>query len=252
MNFGEWLQSQGSSPYTIRQREAFLRRLDREFGADLPTLQAHQLGAWLSQFQGWTKLTYYGHLLSVWGWLLFTEQTTVNPVAAIRRPPEPRPHARPLSDREVMRVLTDADARLNAWLLLGLLGGLRAGEIAGFAGEHVTEADIRVIGKGGVLAYVPTHPALWALAQSMPREGRWWPGLSSHRVTVLVSEHFDRLGIQGSTHRLRHTYGTRLVRNGTNLRVAQELMRHASLATTAMYLGTTDEERRTAINSLTT
>ena len=58
------------------------------------------------------------------------------------------------------------------------------------------------------------------------------------------------VGLPGSIHRFRATYGTNLLRNGENLRVVQELMRHASLATTQHYLGVSEDEKRDAIGRL--
>jgi integrase/recombinase XerD len=69
-------------------------------------------------------------------------------------------------------------------------------------------------------------------------------------MTMRVSRHFTRLGIDGSSHRNRHLYGTELLRGGANLRVVQELMRHADLTTTVRYLGVDQEEKVAAIRRL--
>lgn len=146
--------------------------------------------------------------------------------------------------------------RLRLWLLLGLLAGLRRHEVAKIKGADVDENAIYVLGKGGQAAVVPTHPLLWLAAQDMPA-GYWFP--SSHRdrphvsanlVGDVVRRHFRSLGIAGSIHRTRATYGTTLLRNGHNIRVIQGLMRHRSLSSTEHYLGVTEDERVAAINSL--
>jgi integrase/recombinase XerD len=67
---------------------------------------------------------------------------------------------------------------------------------------------------------------------------------------MCVSRHFHRLGIDGSSHRNRHLYGTELLRNGVNIRVVQELMRHADMATTVRYLGVDEEDKYKAIHGL--
>jgi integrase len=139
--------------------------------------------------------------------------------------------------------------------MLGHLAGLRAFEIAKFHGGHITPAGIYVLGKGHRAETLPTHPLLWDLALEHPRAGYWFPSqrgghLGSQSVTNDVTALFRSLGIAGSCHRARHTYGTRLLRGGANLRVVQELMRHSSLATTARYLGVDDDEKVAAIASL--
>ena len=177
---------------------------------------------------------------------------------AVRKSPAPRARPRPLSEDELMAALGSAEPRTRAFLMLGYLAGLRAHEIAKFHGRDISQDRIRVVGKGRVAATIPTHPLLWELARTFPREGFWFPPaqastfahVSSARVTYVVGRLFRSLGIEGATHRARHTYGTTLLRGGANLRVVQELMRHSSLATTALYLGVSEEERSSAVGGL--
>lgn len=53
-------------------------------------------------------------------------------------------------------------------------------------------------------------------------------------------------------HVLRHTFGTRLVREGHDILLVAELMGHAGLETTRAYSLPTDADREAAINSLLT
>lgn len=60
-----------------------------------------------------------------------------------------------------------------------------------------------------------------------------------------------RAEIPGSAHSLRHWYGTNVLRaSGGNLRIAQELLRHANIQTTTIYTLIDDTDRRAAILSL--
>ncbi len=65
-----------------------------------------------------------------------------------------------------------------------------------------------------------------------------------------ASQVFDALGIEGSIHRCRHVFGTRLLRQGVHIRTVQKLMRHASLSTTANYTAVDEDELRAAILTL--
>jgi site-specific recombinase XerD len=58
------------------------------------------------------------------------------------------------------------------------------------------------------------------------------------------------LGIEGSTHRCRHVYATRLLRSGANVTGVQRLMRHGSLETTAAYTAVDEGELRGAVKLL--
>ena len=51
-------------------------------------------------------------------------------------------------------------------------------------------------------------------------------------------------------HMLRHTFATRVVNEGNDIRVAQDLLGHADMRTTQIYLHVDDAERRTAIKSI--
>jgi len=66
----------------------------------------------------------------------------------------------------------------------------------------------------------------------------------------MTSRLFAANGIEGSIHRCRHTYATQLLRAGVNIRVVQELMRHASLTPTQIYTAVDEDERRDAITRL--
>lgn len=116
----------------------------------------------------------------------------------------------------------------------------------------MSQTHLQVIGKGGRTAVLPTHPAIWKAAQR--HDGYWFPSRGGHvsalTVSLRVSRVFWAIGVEGSFHRCRHYYGTSLLRAGVNIRVVQELMRHASLATTAAYLGVDQEEKQAAILAL--
>jgi integrase/recombinase XerD len=250
-----YLEERGLCANTVSQRMKFARSRWEHW--QTWELTGPAISAWLSTYSGWTRLTYHNHLTSLFGWLEDAGEIVENPMPLIRRPPTPRPRPRPLRERELRRALEVAEHDTRAHLLLGYLAGLRAFEIAKFHGRDITPAGIRVVGKGGVVETVPTHPLLWELAQLYPRDAYWFPSpkpgrqrIGSATVTNRIRRLFSAVGIEGATHRARHTYGTMLLRQGANLRVVQELMRHGSLATTAVYLGVDDDERRTAIDGL--
>lgn len=52
-------------------------------------------------------------------------------------------------------------------------------------------------------------------------------------------------------HSLRHSFGTDLVEHGVDIRVIQELMMHASLATTQIYTGVSANRKKEGIYQLT-
>lgn len=253
----QWLVGQGMARNTVEQRVKFARLLLVKWGTF--DRSAHEVVAWLDQFRGWTRVTYYNHLTSLYAFLVETGVVTESPLRKMKRPTTPNPAPNPLSPAELRRVIDAADDRMRAWLLLGCLAGLRAHEIAKVHGADITESHLVVDGKGGVMAVIPTHERLWELAQGYPRDDWWFP--SPHRdkthvsmalVSNSIRDHFRACGItgKGAAHRLRYSFGTNLARAGVNMRVTQELLRHKSLETTERYIYVADEERRSAIAGL--
>lgn len=243
------------SPRTIEARATFVKARLRDW--ETYQLSADDLSAWLAQFAGHTRRTYHDHLQAFYRFLDETGQISPNPMLEVPRPKTPRPRPRPLSREDARRSLLAAEGDLRAYLLLGRYAGLRAFEVAKIRGEDVDQENIYVLGKGRKAEVLPTHPVLWDLAQSYPRVGYWFPSARSksghvtpHSITVRVSRHFSRLGIDGASHRNRHLYGTELLRAGANIRVVQELMRHSDISTTIRYLGVDESEKVAAIQSL--
>ena len=100
--------------------------------------------------------------------------------------------------------------------------------------------------------------------QWMPSPGWWFPCYEPNAlfpdgkghvlprsVSTIVGNVMTRAGVPGTAHSLRHWYGTNaLLAAGGNLRVTQELLRHASLQTTAIYTPVPDGDRRAAVMAL--
>ena len=141
--------------------------------------------------------------------------------------------------------------------------GMRAGELVTLSVTDVDydEGVIRVIGKGDKeRVTLLGRQAIFALQRYM-RKGRpdlllqaaeddgalfvnrYGKRLSDRGVRKL----FDRYCAEASTHLkitphvLRHTFATHLLSNGADLRLIQELLGHASVATTQMYTHVTTE-----------
>jgi integrase/recombinase XerD len=247
------LRARGLSERTVTQRGRRMRRLQDDFG-DLAQVTDEQAAMWLGQFSGWTRITYHNDLCSIFDWLRRAGVRGDHPVRGldktteIKKPPAPRPKPHPFSRAEETRIFTAAVGDVRAWLLLARWAGLRAGEIAQVDGSDITDGWFRVHGKGGTEEDVPTHPVLWELAQTYPRRGQWF-NLSPKELTRQGAVFLHGLGFDGGLHRMRATFGTRMIENQVPLSDVQRLMRHRSLQSTQHYLGTDESRLRSAIEA---
>ena len=144
----------------------------------------------------------------------------------------------------------------DAALLELLYGsGLRLSEVAGLnlADVDVRNRTVRVVGKGNKERMVPmSRPSIEALnnytEQGRPNLiadrrsqalflNRYGGRLSQRSVQMLVQRYALRAGLSRDihTHTLRHSFATHLLDGGADLRVVQELLGHASPATTQVY-----------------
>lgn len=234
-----WMRSWGAAKRTVQARRTLATSRLRAWGLDGFT--SDNVAGFLAGPQApkkpwskWTRATYHGHLTDFCSWLVAGGYLATNPMDDVRSPKRPKSKPRPLAEPEIEKVLSVVTGRTRDWILLALLAGLRASEIAAVRGEDVDEDGLYVLGKGDTRVTLPCHPELWEVAQKYPRSGYWFPGsddghIPGSQVSLTVGKLFDSLGIEGSIHRCRHSFGTRLLRSPTtNIRVVQKLMRHAN------------------------
>ena len=154
------------------------------------------------------------------------------------------------------------ELRNRALLELLYASGLRASEMVNLRldGVNFREGILRVIGKGNKERVVPFGKSAWDamstyVEKSRPLLDHSGTGLTlflSHngrpltraRLWMIVKDAAVRAGISKNIypHALRHSFATHLLSNGADLRVIQEMLGHASIATTQIYTHT-DKER---------
>lgn len=253
-SFRTWLTAQSCSRTTIRERLTIVRAFGKYLQVDPLTATSFEVLAYIGRqdLAPWSRMTYYNHLASWFAYLHVNGLRHENPMAGLPSPKTPLAFPRPLSDLEEEQLMGAARPMMRTWLTLGLYAGLRAMEIAKITGQDVNERTLFVIGKGGREDLLPTHPRVWEEAQRYGR-GLWFPtkGRDGHyqaeSLSHVTSVFFTSLGIDGAIHRCRHTYATKLLRAGVNIRVVQTLMRHSSVATTQRYTAVDEHERRDAV-----
>ena len=178
------------------------------------------------------------------------------------RGPRVKPGApRPVSEDQARGMITEAGegkdpadwAVLRDQAVLTLLWGcgLRISEALSLKRADAPLAEsLRIVGKGGKTRLVPVLPAVREAAdaylarqpfamtpdKALFRAARGGP-LRPRHVQATVQRLRGRLGLseRATPHALRHAFATHLLGAGADLRSIQELLGHASLATTQRY-----------------
>ena len=247
---------------------------------DVTTIDLRTLRSWLAnqQTRGRSRTTMARRATTVrvfTAWLARTGRAPTDAGAALGSPKAHRTLPPALSQDEA-RLLLDAaaeqaadgsavGARDVAVLELLYATGIRVGELCGLDVDDVDDERrvVRVLGKGRKERSVPYgRPAAQALDRWLvarrelagPRSGgALFLGARGGRLdqrAVRSLVHVRLADVPGAPdlgpHGLRHTAATHLLDGGADLRSVQELLGHASLATTQIYTHVTTDRLRQA------
>ncbi|MDR1089000.1 MAG: tyrosine recombinase [Coriobacteriales bacterium] len=262
----------GAAPATIEGYQRDLRRCINAQGADEPTdsLSYQAIVVYLGELAelGCAPSSLKRSVSAIKGFCGFMAQDglAAHNAAAVLKMPRVPAHLPPsLSIKQVEALFdqqfepTPAGTRNRALLELLYGCGLRVSEISAL---DLAECDldgglIRVFGKGSKERMVPVsgsaHAALTRYLQeargllhtkrqTQPSEGSAvflnvrGERLGSGGVYSIVVNYGRRVGLDSlHPHSLRHSYATHLLEGGADLRSIQELLGHASIATTQIY-----------------
>ena len=200
--------------------------------------------------------------------------------ATARREELPKAAPRALDKRAQLRWLRaseQARSRDRALALVGFYAGLRIGETVALDLEDVRTSArkghlVVRYGKGGRYREVPLHPVLRIALEGWLKDRAQWPDAKS-TPAVFLNRRGGRLSTRGAyaalaaiaeaagidigrtadftPHVLRHTAGTTMTRNGTDIILVAELLGH-SVETARRYALPTQHDRQAAIERLTT
>jgi integrase/recombinase XerD len=202
--------------------------------------------------------------------LLREGEADADPSEGVVRPKVPRTLPRPLTVDEVASLLAvpnDAQpAGLRDRAILEVLygAGVRISELVGLDVDDVDldEGSVKVMGKGSKERVVPLGRFATRAVSNYLTRAR--PALAGQKsaAALFLNQRGGRLTRQGADrvlhiaaagagmkkrvtpHMLRHSFATHLLEGGADVRVVQELLGHASLATTQIYTLVTGQRLR--------
>jgi len=209
--------------------------------------------------RGLSKRSIQRHLSTLrafYRYLIRTGRAESNPATVVPMPRAEKRLPKALTPKEVSAVLDAPQEpgwrhlRDHAIFELLYASGLRVSELTSLNIEDLQFSThfLRVRGKGGkerivpfgakaaeaLKEYIAARPGTSNTALFLNRGGKRLTSRSVHRtVLARVLASLQEEGV--SPHTFRHTFATHLLEAGADLRVIQELLGHASLATTQIY-----------------
>ncbi len=262
------LRGAGASPATLRayrtdlvQLEVFLGRAGVEpEQADTAMLRRYAAYLGTCRYAPATAGRKLSAVRGAYAWMHSRELVARDPAAVVPGPKRPRLLPATLSQTEAGELL-DGDAapgatglRDRALLELVYGSGLRVSEACSVAVADLDLAAgrLRVTGKGDKQRIVPVGGAAADAIETYLRDARpelergrgaaelflsvRGRRLSASDVRRIVARGMARAGLpRRSPHALRHAFATHLLENGADLRSIQDMLGHASVATTQVY-----------------
>jgi integrase/recombinase XerC len=201
--------------------------------------------------------------LSAWRgfyrWLARHRNFGANPVLGIRAPKAARPLPKALSVESAQQLLSPseknspAERRDLAMFELLYSSGLRLGELVALNVDDgrldLQHAEVTVTGKGSKTRTVPVGAKAreaiseWlAVRRAASGERALFTGARGRRISPRMVEArlrswAQRRGLRERVHphMLRHSFATHVLQSSQDLRAVQEMLGHASIATTQVY-----------------
>jgi len=193
-----------------------------------------------------------------------------DPTANLHGPRKTQKLPEVLTRDEVMRLLaaphgnSPTALRDRALLELMYACGLRASEATGLEIDDIDLAErmLRARGKGSKERVVPVGREAVAALRAYAEHGRpefvglqnerhvfvnsRGAGLTRQGLYKIIKGYAESAGLSGrvSPHTLRHTFATHVLSGGCDLRVLQEMLGHADVATTQVYTHLSSERLR--------
>ena len=259
----EWteaMNAQGLATKTIAERVRTVRALCTDMDTHPQEVTSYEIARWVGARHSLiTKWCYHTHLRSFFRWMQLVRLRPDDPMIQIARPKRPKYRPRPVDADQVFEVLElPLRKRTRAMIMLAAFAGLRIHEISKIHGQdyNARTGTLTVQGKGGHVRDIPLHSALQAFFADFPADDWWFPSpinpgpIQPNSVGYTIKRAFAKAGIKMTAHQLRHTFATELLAAGADVRIVQELMRHESIQSTALYANVSHDQQTQTLEKL--
>lgn len=271
-----------SSEYTIINKKHYYPIADMEL-TDIKPMHIQQCMNTAKDYSASRKRKVYYLLKRCFNEAIVNEYAVANPVEKIKPPRKVKKNINLLT-AEQLQFIFRVETPITRMFMLELWTGLRRGEILALRWENInfTEGYINVC---QTLVSAENHAQIRNSTKS--NKDRLVPLCDESRRILNAVRASDGSPVRGyvfhndngdplsfrayhdrykafykerqeerpdipyiTPHKLRHTYATYLLQNGTDIETARQMLGHSSIQTTAIYVHTTLNRMQTAANNL--
>lgn len=242
--------TRGYSMNTARQYEASLRSFAKANGGrrwsdikadDIVIYLANKKAAGASNN---TIIANISAIRGLYNWMMIQYKLAENPAKYLISPKKDKIIPHTINAEDIIKAVEQEprkDIKLAIMMMASM--GLRVSETRNLKYEDINfrTAQAIVMGKGRKerCIYFPSY-VIEMLKATGKKVGAIFERWDDRGFRYAIYAAFNRIGVEASPHQLRHSFATRAINEGMRLDVLREILGHTSIATTQIYLHTSN------------
>lgn len=252
--------TKGYSMNTARQYEASLRSFAKaNIGRRWSEIKADDIVAYLAgrKAAGASNNTIIANISairSLYNWMMIQYKIAENPAKYLVSPKKDKVIPHTINAEDIIKAVKQEprkDIKLAIIMMASM--GLRVSETREIKIEDINfnTAQAIIMGKGRKerCIYFPSY-ILEMIKAIGKKQGAIFEKWDDRGFRYAIYTAFKRIGVDASPHQLRHTFATNAVNEGMRLDVLREILGHTSIATTQIYLHTSNAVMQSEYNRI--